>query len=496
MSRVILMMVFSCMMLVAHGQDNNAPKKRAKEAEKVKRELNSEKQQLGSEARELYQSVNPKKIDSTFKTTGKQESSKAKGHVTEQKQKVKDTFTEVKKPVDFDLKMDNDGTEGKSVQKENIQKKLNDLKDFQGNPSPPSSTLNLKEPSIGDKKIPSSLSGLDQNNLDVKSKLGGVKGVDKFKQATDSISTLNSKTIFGSTLQILDANSILSQKQLMKLRDSLGVNKFDSLFNKASLLSKKEVGKEDLLEALNKSFAEKSKLDESTFEQKKVLGAAQEEVTGQTKDFDPLAGKLPQSVLQELPPLSGNMLDSKYLKLVDSLRKIKLKEQGLKLTEKEMSNGKEMIFQRKPKFWDKAYFDGILGVVGNDNVTIVQASPSLGYHIFPLFSLGIGPMLSVQKQNNGLNSSVGMRSFAKVELFKQRAYVQTEYQISPYQIDYKNVNLERGSFLIGGGVVKTVYGKMAINLSLMYKVNANEVLPGASPWVFRLGISSVKKIEK
>jgi hypothetical protein len=435
-------------------------------------------------------SISPKNIDSAAMQSGKQQVSQAKDQLKGEKDKMK---TEIKKPVDFDLSMDNNGTKTKSLTKDNFEQKLKDMKDFKLEPgkvgqlplaSPnmnqPSKSLDQSKSMLDGKSIPS-ISDLEKKSLDGKSAIPESKGVEKLRKTVERVSELT------------DAKTILSQKHLIKLRDSLGLKKFDSLFNKASLLSKKEVGKEDLLQALNKPFGTQSKFDESTFGQKNVLSGAQNEVMGQTKDFDPLSGKLPQPVLEKLSPLSGNLLDSKYTKLIDSLRKIKLNQQNLKLTEKKLTKDvKQAVFKKKPKFWDKAYFDGIIGVIGNDNSTIVQASPSLGYHILPLFSIGLGPMFSLQKQDKSVSSSMGIRSFAKVELFKQRAYIQTEYQISPYQIDYKNVDVHRGNFLVGGGVVKSLYGKIAINLSLLYRLNSNDILPGASPWVFRMGISTVK----
>lgn len=468
------------------------------ELKQIKGEAGDQKEQIKSSMKSVY----PKNVDSMARQKGKQQVSQVSDQLKDQKDKMK---SEAKKPLDFDLSMDNNGTQTKSLTQDNLQQKLKEIKDFKLEPNKigqssnatpsidqPLKSLDKTKSILEGKTIPN-IGDLEKKSLDGKGGLPESKGVEKLKNTIERVSTVDSKGPLGSISELMDVKTILSQKQLSKLRDSLGLKKFDSLFNKASLLSKKEVGKEDLLQALNKSFAGKSKLEESTFDQKNVLDAAQKEAANEAKGFDPLSGKLPQPVLEELPPLSGNLLDSKYTKLIDSLRKIKLSEQDLKLKEKKLSeDAKEAVFKKKPKFWDKAYFDGILGIVGNDNATIVQASPSLGYHIMPLFSLGIGPIFSLQKQDNSINSTVGIRSFAKAELFKQRAYVQTEYQISPYQIDYKNINISQGNFLIGGGVVKSLYNKIAINLSLLYRVNSNDVLPGSSPWIVRVGISTVK----
>ncbi len=470
-----------------------------------KGELNQLKGEGGEQKEQMkstVKSINPKNLDSATKQESKKQISQVNDQLKGEKEKMK---SEVKKPLDFDLSMDNNGTKTKSLTQDNLQQKLNEIKDFKLQPdklnkgSMASPTIDKplksldKAKSILDAKTLPSINDLEKKATDGKSVIPESRGVEKLRKTVERVSSSDAKGAVETISELTNVKTILSQKQLTKLRDSLGLKKFDSLFNKASLLSKKEVSKEDLLQALNKSFAGKSKLDDPNFDQKNVLDAAQKETASEAKGFDPLSGKLPQPVLEGLPPLSGNLLDAKYTKLIDSLRKIKLSEQGLKLKEEKLSEDvKEAVFKKKPKFWDNAYFDGILGIVGNDNATIVQASPSLGYHIMPLFSLGIGPMFSIQKQDNSINSTVGIRSFAKVELFKQRAYVQTEYQINPYQVDYKNINASQGNFLIGGGVVKSLYGKIAINLSLLYRFDNNEVLQGSSPWVFRIGVSTVK----
>lgn len=484
------------------------------ERQKIKNGLHDQKRQLKSTANEIRQSMNVNKLDSGMRQEAKKQVSQAKdqvkvhvkGKIKAEKEQAKGVVNELKKPVDFDLNMDNNGTQTKSAQKESLQRKLTGLKDVKLNSeainlntglfntptipkvgSPTNSLTSQTTPNVTDPKLP--LDGnhkMSQNNI----------GLEKFKSKMDSISSLDATGILGG--DFLNAKTIFSQKQLSKLRDSLGMQKYDSLYNKAALLaSKKEVGKEDLLQAINKPFTDKNKLDQSTFSDKKIIDEAKKETEDKAKELDLRSGKLPQEVLEKLPPLSGNMLDSKYLKVIDSLRKKKLTQQHLKLLEKRVSeNARENIFKKKPKFLDKTYFDGVIGVVGIENATIVQASPSIGYHFLPLFSVGVGPMISLQRQGQSVNSTIGIRSFAKAEIWKQRAYFQVEHQINPYQIDNRNFNVGYGNLLLGGGFVKSLYGKIGVNLSLLYRVNSQEALPSASPWVFRLGISTMNSEKK
>jgi len=437
--------------------------------------------------------INAESVEVGVKKEGQQQMNQLKS----EKDNLKN---ELKKPVDFNLSVDNNGTETKSSQLDNLEQKSGKLKDFKvdsnkpGTPTGSLPSLNSKSLNLGkqglEDKVPD-LDDLGEKVLDGKDKIPESKGVEKLRNTIERVADVDGKETKKTISELTNVKTILSQKQKARLLDSLGLKKFDSVYARANPYLKKEVGKEDLLQELNKSFLGQSKLTESAPTETGMRDAAKSELVNQSKEFNPLTGKLPQSVLEELPPLSGSLVDSKYVKLVDSLRSIKLKEQGMTLNERELSeHGKEIVLKKKPKFWDKAYADIILGVLRNENTTILQVSPSLGYHILPLVSIGIGPIVSIQKQDSIFNTRIGIRSFAKVELFKQRAYIQTEYQLSPYQIQYKDIKVNGGNVLLGCGIVKKVYGHIAINAALMYKVYNNDSV--TSPWVFRLGLSTIK----
>jgi hypothetical protein len=463
------------------------------EVQQVKDEVGIQKERINSSVR----AINPKDLDSVARKVSNQQLSKEKDQLRGEKDKIKG---ELRRPIDFDLSIGNNGTQTKSQSKDNWEQKLKEIKDFKLEPSkdgqqpsispegslPLKSVENLKS-KLEEKSIPN-INDLEKPNADDKSLES--KGVRKLITTTKRVADTDARGALDAVADLANVKTILSERQLTKLRDSLGLKKFDSIYNKASLLaSKKEVSKEDLLQALNQSMAEKIK--QPAIDESKVMNASKQEVVDLIKGMDLKNAELPAEVLQQLPPLSGNLVDTKYLKLLDSLRNKKLSDLQLKLKERELSkNATEAVFKRKPTFLDKAYFDGVIGVVGNENATILQIAPSLGYHFLPLFSLGIGPMLSLQKQGGDFNSTIGIRSFAKVELFKQRGYLQIEHQISPYKVDSKNFTPPNGSFFVGGGVVKKLFDKIAVNLSLLYRINEVEVA-GASPWVFRLGISTV-----
>jgi hypothetical protein len=464
-------------------------KEGAKELNEVKDVAGDQKEAIQS----TVEKVNLESVEDGAKKEGQQQ-------INQLKSEKNNLKNELKKPVDFDLSVDNNGTETKSLQLDNLKQKSGELKDFKIDPNKPDTPtgilpgLNAKSLDLGKQGLEDKVPDLDELGdkvLEGKDKIPESKSVEKLRNTIERVGDVDGKEAKKTIAELTNVKTILSQKQKARLLDSLGLKKFDSLYAKANPYLKKEVGKEELLNELNKSFLGQSNLSGPTINETGMRDAVKNELVNESKEFNPLTGKLPQSVLGELSPLSGSLVDSKYVKLVDSLRSIKLKEQGMTLDERELSEqGKEIVLKKKPKFWDKTYGDIILGVLRNENTTIMQVSPSLGYHILPLFSIGLGPMISVQKQDSVYNTKVGLRSFAKVELFKQRAYIQAEYQLSPYQIQYKDIKINNGNVLLGCGIVKKVYGHIAINAALLYKVYNNDSV--TSPWVFRLGLSTVK----
>lgn len=197
--------------------------------------------------------------------------------------------------------------------------------------------------------------------------------------------------------------------------------------------------------------------------------------------------------MSELAPLTGSLTDSKYMPLIDSMRQVAMKAKGYKIDEQQMTEElKRTALEKKPGFMDKSYFEGILGFVNDTTFSIVQVSPSWGYHFMDHFSVGLGPNISVQYQARKLNAVVGFRSFAKFEFLQQRGYAQLEDNVMPSQVNKDVVRRSAHSILVGGGGLLPLSKKLAINLAVFYRVNQKEVAPSGSPWVFRVGLSTVK----
>jgi hypothetical protein len=475
---------------LAPGNVKDAVQKRKGEVTRAAKELDDTKNKMKSSV----QSADPKNLQQN----GKQNVLRTKTELQGQKDGLKN---EIKKPLDFSLNVDNNGTQSQSQTKENWEQRLQSIKNEPGKignqfkPAPPGlqplNSTGGADLLDGVKSIPNGYN-LQNGKINEKSLLNESKGVERLRTATERVVGTNVGTL-GSFSDFGNAKTVLSQKQLAKLRDSLGLKKFDSIYNKASLLAgKKEVGKEDLLKAINNPLVDKAKMNPGELNESKVTDAGKQEAEKEAKNLDLNSVKLPQWELEKMSPLSGNVIDSKYVKLVDSMKNINLGRQDLSLLERKIDQQySQVIFKDKPKFWDKAYFDGVVGILGSENGNILQLSPNLGYHIFPTFSIGVGPIISIQQQTKNINTNFGVRSFAKVEVWKQRGYFQIEHQINPGQLDYKNIQLAQGSFLAGGGIVKNIFNNIAINFSILYRVHSTPEIAGSSNWVFRFGVSTV-----
>jgi len=305
---------------------------------------------------------------------------------------------------------------------------------------------------------------------------------------------LNPDDLFsGFKQELLNAKTIYSEKALEQLRDSLGGPKFDSLFNVASTFIKSEVQEDDFLQAFNKVAPENSPADYVDAKNHSLqspdegqLNSLAENATGDLSKM-----QLPQSLLSELPPLAGKEIDSKYVDMVDSLRDINMAKEGLEVEEKKITEQlKSAVVKKKEGFWDKTYFDGVVGFLEQGDLTLLQLSPSLGYHFNEFVSLGLGPSVLLEIKDNDWNSAFGFRSFLRTEFFKHRLYFQAEDNMAPTAAKVEEISKGTHNFLVGGGGLLKLSNKIAINPCILYSVTGDTKTQ--SPWVFRLGISSIK----
>lgn len=323
---------------------------------------------------------------------------------------------------------------------------------------------------------------------------------DKTSKVVNSVKELNENNVLESGKNNLTgAKKVYSEKYKKKLYDSLGLKKADSIFNVVSAFSKKEVSKEDLLQSINSSFPADQKLNSAGLNtnQEALQVPNEQSINSLPTGFDKsdLAKvKLPADVLTELPPIHGKQVDKTYMKLVDSMRQINMKAENLKMKEETVNKDiKATIFKEKESFLHKSYIEGVVGYLQTGKVTLFQASPSFGYHFTDYLSVGIGPNILVKYEDKKFNASVGLRYFSKIEFFQRRAYLQAEDNIMPANVNTEYVNKSGHAVLVGGGVLLPITKSIALNPSLMYRISTtNGANSSGTPWVFRLGISSIK----
>jgi hypothetical protein len=338
--------------------------------------------------------------------------------------------------------------------------------------------------------------------------------LNKNARAFDSLNSLKTRLEdLNLQQELLGAKRIYSHKYIQKLYDSLGLKKADSVFQVAKRFSRTEVPKEDLLNRLNTDINEKSEAAGIDYDKKtgapkgddfEKLNALPDEYdklkeggAGVLKGKDIADLKLAGEELVDLPPLRSLQVDTENMPVIDSMRKVAMKAKNIRLDENRLTDEiKRSSFKKNLSFLDKSYFEGILGVIDDTTFTIVQISPSLGYHLTKTFSIGLGPVLSLEYQHRKVNAVVGFRSFIKNEFWKQRAYLQFEDNARPSLNGIESIRTLQHSLLAGGGGLLPISDKLAINIGIFYRVNQDQVQFGGSPWVFRIGLSTVKEIGK
>lgn len=285
--------------------------------------------------------------------------------------------------------------------------------------------------------------------------------------------------------------NIYSDKILNKAYDS--IVKYPDTY-KQFLKNPESIDDKDLIEALNEKFpASPAKNYPHQLSQGDLIESLRNE------DLPNL--KIPE--LSELPPLPHGQYKDKYLSEIKELREQNLKQERLDLTELPIDSlSKIASFKRSESFFSKTYFEGIIGILqGKENVTLLQLTPSLGYHFTSTFSMGVGPTMQIKKEAvSHFSASFGARTFMKLEIFEHRAYLQLEDWINFPALTYREKEQHKGNsqhnLLVGGGYLFPISTRLALNLSAMYRITENSTTQDASPFLFRIGISSLKTHSK
>ncbi len=74
-----------------------------------------------------------------------------------------------------------------------------------------------------------------------------------------------------------------------------------------------------------------------------------------------------------------------------------------------------------------------------------------------------------------------MRTFTKMEVWKQRAYFQLEDNINQAKINAESIRRSTHDVLGGVGAILPVTKSLGLNLCVMYRLNNDAGTPGRSP---------------
>jgi hypothetical protein len=201
------------------------------------------------------------------------------------------------------------------------------------------------------------------------------------------------------------------------------------------------------------------------------------------------AVQLKQEKLRAL--VSGNRADS-LNNLATRLRKNSLNE---KVVSDKLS---EVPIPVKHGIFHRFYFEGLVSFNKTSLQDEVRLSPGLGFLITDDFSVGGGLNVLIARREKQTDVLTGYRVFTKYQFLKQRAYVQVEDWVEPSRrMGEGNKPLSRHSILAGAGYVLALGNSIGINGGILYRVNNEHYSGGlASPWVFRIGISSIRSKHK
>jgi hypothetical protein len=334
-------------------------------------------------------------------------------------------------------------------------------------------------------------------------------GISKHVHRTDSIRSLGQK---------ISSQKVFSEKQWRQGYDTL--SKMPGI-NKPPIpdFLKKEVSKDEMIDAVNAKFSQGARDSLSNSQ----LGADKDSLENKGRSlqngvpsiaslpaipnasidpskFDVSKISLPGQSLSELSPLPASHVKTKYLKSLDSIRQINIKKERLKLTEaKRDAQNQVSGFEKNPDFWDRSYFEGVIGFIPGD-YTLLQFAPTLGFHFTEYLSLGLGPNVMVQLKEKKLLTTLGAKTFFKAEFLKRQAYFQLEDIMDSYgsrtSALEKRRFYEQHNVYAGGGFLLTMKLPVTLNLGMLYCITENKIVSHEfSPLVFRIGISALKKNE-
>lgn len=146
--------------------------------------------------------------------------------------------------------------------------------------------------------------------------------------------------------------------------------------------------------------------------------------------------------------------------------------------------------QKKKSFYERLTFGGNLGASFGD-VTFIDISPNVGYHLTDDFILGVGATYSYLKDKRFAyvyeTNIYGGRVFAQHILF-ENFVAHAEYELLNLDI-FRNLSTNETvrdnihSLFVGGGYRGSLGGNSFVNLLILYNLNQSEFSPYQNPQI-------------
>lgn len=197
--------------------------------------------------------------------------------------------------------------------------------------------------------------------------------------------------------------------------------------------------------------------------------------------------------------IPARMVTAPEFQKFDSLGKLAVSSGSkLSMVREDVESGVErIVFSNKPTFWDKLYFEGLVGMDPASG-RIGQFSPALGTSLGNRgISLGAGPNFTFDPVKQVEEAVIGIRGFLKYEFPGDKVYLQAENSghflkdTKTYPEGAKDAAL-RHVPSIGGGYVLKLRKGLGLNLMILYQLGQAGKFEGINPFQLRMGVSSLR----
>lgn len=152
----------------------------------------------------------------------------------------------------------------------------------------------------------------------------------------------------------------------------------------------------------------------------------------------------------------------------------------------------DSIPRPRPAFMDRLFLGGTFGVQFG-NVTLVDVSPLVGYHINQRLSAAVGIIYQYYDDNYYHYSThiFGGRTWARCYIYKNAVFAHAEYELLNYE-PYGYLGNERvnvNSFLLGGGYTQWIGPKAFMSLTVLWNFTESPYSLYDNP-IFQIGFGT------